>query len=1069
MSAKAINEEALEDHAFALLESLGWTCLHGGQIAPDGPQPERTRYQDVVLTARLENALRRLNPKVPAGAREDAMRRVVNLDVPGLLASNRAFHRLLVDGVEVEVQAEDGMTRGERVHLVDFDEPDQNDLLAVRQYTVVEGNQKRRADIVLFVNGLPIALLELKNPIDENADIESAFNQLETYKKELASLLQYNELLVISDGVEARLGSLTSIYERFMPWRTEDGRVIAQKGQLELDTLLRGVFAPRRLLELLGGFIVYEDDGGKVEKKLAGYHQFHAVRFAVAETVRAAAVQAQSEAAKTRVVDAAADAVMPYGKPELVTASHGKLGDRRVGVVWHTQGSGKSLSMVFYAGRVIAHPAMENPTLVIITDRNDLDDQLFTTFARCKDLLRQTPVQAESRDTLRDLLQVASGGVVFTTIQKFMPDQPGGKFPVLSERRNIVVVADEAHRSQYGFRASYQDKTGVMNVGFAQHLRDALPNASFIGFTGTPIELDDKNTRSVFGEYISVYDIQRAVEDGATVPIYYEGRLARISFADEAKAALDDEFEALTEGEETSRKDALKSRWAQLEAVVGDDNRLALVAADIVEHFETRRASMDGKAMVVCMSRRVCAALYEAIRALRPAWHGEGDEQGEMKVVMTGSAADVEALQPHIRNKSRLTELAKRFREPSDPFKLVIVRDMWLTGFDAPCLHTLYVDKPMQGHGLMQAIARVNRVYRDKPGGLVVDYIGLADSLQRAVSTYTQSGGKGETTVDIDQAVNVLREKLEVCRDLFHGFDVVGFLSATPVKRIPLLAVAAEHVLVQPDGKDRLLQVVLELSSANAICSSSEAAIAAREEIAFYQAVRAFVSKATSSSTHSQADLDHAVRQIVSRAIAAEGMIDIFATVGLKSPDLSILSDEFLADMRELPQKNLAAELLRKLLADELKIRRKTNLIKAEAFSEKLERTVARYHNRAVQTVEVIEELIELAKEMKAAKARGEQLALSDDELAFYDALGTNDSAVQVLGDGILTKIARELTDIIRKNVSIDWTQKEQVKAKLKVLIKRKLREHGYPPDLQPKAIETVIKQAEMLAAEWAA
>ena len=1068
MTPKAVTEEVLEDHAFAVLESLGWTCLHGARIAPDGAEPERATYHDVLLGQRLTSAIDRLNPKVPAAAREDALRRVEHLDVPGLVASNRHFHRLLVDGVEVDVQVADGTTRGERIHLVDFDDPHANDLLAVRQYTVVEGNQNRRADVVLFVNGLPLALLELKNPVDENATIESAFHQLQTYKKQLASLLQYNELLVISDGVQARLGSLTSIYERFLPWRTEDGRVVAPKGKLELDTLIRGVFEPRRMLELVRGFVAFEDDGAKVEKKLAGYHQFHAVRFAVAETVRAAAVQAKAAATKAKPAEGVSDGIVGYGKrAELLADSSGKPGDRRIGVVWHTQGSGKSLTMAFYAGRVIAHPAMENPTLVVLTDRNDLDDQLFTTFARCKDLLRQTPVQADSRDHLRELLQVASGGVVFTTIQKFMPEGPGERFPVLSDRRNIVVVADEAHRSQYGFRATYQK--GVINVGFAQHLRDALPNASFIGFTGTPIELEDKNTRAVFGDYISVYDIQRAVEDGATVPIYYEGRLARISLPDEAKAALDAEFDEVTEGEETTRKDQLKSRWAQLEAVVGDDSRLELVAKDIVEHFEKRRDAMDGKAMVVCMSRRICAALYEAIRALRPEWHGEGDDQGEMKVVITGSASDVAELQPHIRNKARLTELAKRFRDPDDAFKLVIVRDMWLTGFDAPCLHTLYVDKPMQGHGLMQAIARVNRVFRDKPGGLVVDYIGLADSLQKAVQTYTQSGGRGETTVDTDEAVSVLLEKLEVCRDLFHGFDVQAFVKGTPIERVQLLPQAVEHVLEQDDGADRLMQVVLELSKANALCSARDEAIEVRDEVAFYQAVRVALSKVRGGSSKSQAELDHAVRQIVSKAIAAEGMVDIFAAVGLKSPDLGILSEEFLAEVSHLPQKNLAAELLRKLLADELKIRRKTNLVQSEAFSAKLERTVARYHNRAVQTVEVIEELIEIAKEMQAAKARGDNLKLTDDELAFYDALGTNESAVQVMGDAALTMIARELTDIIRKNVTIDWTQKEQVRAKLKVLVKRKLKQHGYPPDLQEQAVATVLKQAEMLAAEWAA
>lgn len=1058
MSPAAVNEEAVEDHALAVLEKLGWATIHGNEIAPGEPRAERDGYDEVVLKGRLEAALRRLNPNVPAHALEDAQRRVQHLDVPGLVAANRHFHRLLVDGVEVEVLAPDGTLRGERVHLADFDEPSNNDLLAVRQFTVVEGQHERRPDIVLFVNGLPLVVVELKNLADEDATIEGAFRQLQTYKAQLPSLLEYNALLVVSDGLLGRVGALTSNFERFAPWRTEDGRVIAPKGQLELDTLLRGIFEPRRFLELLSGFIVFEDDGGAIEKKVAGYHQYHAVRFAVAETIRAAAVQAKQIAVR--------DVEMPYGKPDLITPSHGRAGDRRAGVVWHTQGSGKSLTMAFYAGRVVAHPAMENPTLVVITDRNDLDDQLFGTFARCKDLMRQDPVQAEGRDHLRELLQVASGGVVFTTIQKFMPEERGERFPVLSNRRNVVVIADEAHRSQYGFRAKFQG--GVMNVGFAQHLRDALPNASFIGFTGTPIELEDKNTRAVFGDYISVYDIQRAVEDGATVPIYYEGRLARIALDEDAKALLDEEFEDVTEGEETSRKDQLKSRWAALEAVVGDESRLELVAKDLVEHFERRRDAMEGKAMAVCMSRRICVDLYEAIRALRPEWHGEGDDEGEMKVVMTGSADDGPRFQPHIRNKPRLKELAKRFRDPSDPFKLVIVRDMWLTGFDAPCLHTLYVDKPMQGHGLMQAIARVNRVFRDKPGGLVVDYIGLADSLQKAVHTYTQSGGKGNPNDDLTEAVSVMLAKLEVCRDLFHGFDVNAFLDGAPAERLVLLPQAAEHVFAQQDGSERLTQAVLELSKAFALCGAHDEALEVRDEVAFFQAVKVAITKISGSSARSQAELDHAIRQIVSKAIAADGMVDIFAAAGLQKPDLAILSDEFLAEVRDLPHKNLAAELLRKLLQDELKVRRKKNLVQSEAFSEKLEKTVARYHNRAVQTVEVIEELIHLAKEMQAAKARGDQLHLTDDEMAFYDALGTNESAVQVLGDAILTQIARELTSLIRKNVTIDWTHKEQVRAKLRVLVKKKLRQYGYPPDLQARAVETVIRQAEMLCVEWA-
>ncbi len=785
-------------------------------------------------------------------------------------------------------------------------------------------------------------------------------------------------------------------------------------------------------MDLLQGYVVFEDDGSKLDKKLAGYHQFHAVKMAVAQTVRAA-------------------------KPG---------GDRRVGVVWHTQGSGKSLTMAFYAGRIVAHPAMENPTLVVITDRNDLDDQLFTTFSRSKELLRQTPMQADDRDHLKELLKVASGGVIFTTIQKFIPEEKGAKFPVLTDRRNVVVIADEAHRSQYGFKAKMT--AGAITAGFAQHLRDALPNGSFIGFTGTPIEAEDKSTRAVFGDNISVYDIQRAVEDGATVPIYYEGRLATLSLKDHAKEMLDEEFEDLTEGEEDWKKDKLKSRWAALEAVVGDKNRIDMIAKDLLAHFDHRNEAMQGKAMVVCMSRRICVELYEAIVRLRPAWHTDADADGDIKVVMTGQASDPENFQPHTRQKSRLSELAKRFKNPDDPFKLVIVRDMWLTGFDAPCMHTMYIDKPMQGHGLMQAIARVNRVFRDKPGGLVVDYIGLADSLQQAIHTYTQSGGEGDTTIDVDEAVAVLIEKLEICRGLFQGFDTEAFLMGTPTARLKLLPQAADHVFGLTDGRDRLVKAVLDMSNAHALCSAHEDALAHRDEIAFYQAVKGTVAKSSVGTTPtSAADMDQAIRQIVSNAIVAGGVVDIFDAVGLKKPDLAILSDEFLADVRHLPHKNLAAELLRKLLNDELKAKKKTNLVQADAFSDKLEKTVSRYRNRAIQTVEVIEELISLAKEMKAAEAKGAALNLSKEETAFYDALAVNESAVAVLGDTILTTIARDLAATIRTNVSIDWTQKESVRAKLRTLVRRKLRQYGYPPDMQEAAVDTVLKQAELMAADW--
>jgi type I restriction enzyme R subunit len=797
------------------------------------------------------------------------------------------------------------------------------------------------------------------------------------------------------------------------------------------------MFEKHRFLDLLRSFIVFEDARDGLLKKLAGYHQFGAVREAISQTVRAT-------------------------RPG---------GDRKVGVVWHTQGSGKSLTMTFYAGRVIDEPDMSNPTVVVITDRNDLDDQLFGTFARCHELLRQTPAQARDRDHLRELLQVASGGVVFTTIQKFLPEDKGERFPKLSDRRNIVVIADEAHRSQYGFKSKLvrTNDGGYLLPGFAQHMRDALPNASFIGFTGTPIELTDKSTRAVFGDYISVYDIQRAVEDRSTVPIFYESRLAELKLNEEQRAVIDDEFEEVTEQEEQDRRERLKSRWAALEAVVGDEKRVKLIAEDVIHHFERRLEAIDGKAMIVCMSRRICVAMYEAIRAIRPSWHGDGDEKGSMKVVMTGSASDPLDWQDHIRNKPRREDLANRFRDPKDPLRLVVVRDMWLTGFDAPSMHTLYVDKPMQGHGLMQAIARVNRVFGDKPGGLVVDYLGLADNLRKALAAYTQAGGKGVTAVDVDRAVEVLMEKLEVGRDFFHGYDYAKFMHGNRFERLLVLPGALEHVYAKEDGRDRLLDIVAPLEKAFGLCGARDEAIAVRDEVAFFQTVKAMVLKSSvDQKGRSRADVETAIRQLVSKAIIADRVIDVFEVAGLKKPDLGILSEDFLAEIRNLPQKNLAVELLQKLLHDDLKARRKKNVVQSEAFSEKLEKTIVRYRNRAIETVQVVEELLALAKELRTAAKRGDDLKLTEDELAFYDALGTNDSAVAVLGDAVLTQIARELTQTIRTSVTIDWTVKETVRAKLRTLVRRKLRQHGYPPDKQEKAVETVLKQAELLAADWA-
>jgi type I restriction enzyme R subunit len=1052
-----LTESEVEFTALSWLESVGWQVTHGPDIAPDMPAAERRDYGEVVLAQRLRNALARLNADLPAEVLEDAFRRLTRPEGADLIHRNRVLHRMLVDGVTVEYRTREGSIRGAQARVIDFDDPDNNDWLAINQFTVTENRHTRRPDIVLFVNGLPLAIIELKNPADEEATIWTAFQQLQTYKAELPTLFAFNELLVISDGLEARLGTLTAGREWFKPWRTISGEQVEDVGVPQLEVLLKGVCERARLLALLHDFIVFEDEGGgRLDKKVAGYHQFHAVQVAVQETLRA-----------SQIARKIAEARPPYGSGPFKNA---QPGDRRIGVVWHTQGSGKSLTMAFYAGRIIREPAMANPTIVVLTDRNDLDDQLFGTFSRCQDLLRQPPVQAESRAHLRRLLSVQAGGVVFTTIQKFLPDvgadlrvhpdtgQPQGVAPTLSNRTNIVVIADEAHRSQYDFID-----------GFAGHMRDALPNASFIAFTGTPLELADRNTRAVFGDYISIYDIQRAVEDGATVPIYYESRLAKLDLPEELKPKIEEEFEEVTEGEEVERKEKLKSKWSQLEAIVGAEKRLRLVAQDIVDHFEKRLEAMEGKAMIVCMSRRICVELYREIVRLRPDWHDEDDARGAIKVVMTGSASDPADWQPHIRNKERREFLARRFRDPNDPFKVVIVRDMWLTGFDAPSLHTMYLDKPMRGHGLMQAIARVNRVFRDKPGGLVVDYLGLAHELKAALATYTESGGTGQTAISQEEAVAVMREKYEVCCDLFYGFDRSAWKTGSPEERLSLLPAAQEHILAQENGKERLLKAVQELSKAFALAVPHGEALRIRDDVAFFQAVRASLAKRAPGEPKTDEEIDHAIRQIVSRAVAPEGVVDIFAAAGLKKPDISILSDEFLAEVRGMPQKNLAVELLQKLLKGKIATRRRKNVVQARSFAEMLEQTIRRYQNRAIEAAQVIEELIALAKEMRAADARGEKLGLTEEELAFYDALETNDSAVKVLGDETLRTIARELVATVRNNVTIDWTLRENVRAQLRVLVKRILRKYGYPPDKQEKATQTVLEQAEVLSAEWAA
>ncbi|MHB1317275.1 MAG: type I restriction endonuclease subunit R [Anaerolineae bacterium] len=1025
-----IRESDVEEATMAWFEGLGYTIRNGPEIGPEAYVPERADHEQVVLVGRLERAIARLNPRLPLAAREDAVRQVLRVETPTLIQENRRLHRCLVDGVPVSTHVE-GQERGATVRLVDWDDVENNDWLALHQFTVIERPgpgqpaNKRRADIVVFLNGLPIAILELKNPVDENAPLANALRQIGTYKREIPTLFRHNELIVISDGLAARAGSLTAEGEWYLPWRTIGGQAEAPSADPELRVLVQGLFDRARLLHYLRHCVVYEEDsGGRVQKKIAGYHQFHATQEAV-------------------------QAVVEASRPQ---------GNRRGGVIWHTQGSGKSLTMVFFAGQIALHPAMENPTLVVITDRNDLDGQLYGTFSRCQELLRQTPEQATSRADLRRRLNRAAGGIVFTTVQKFFPDEKGSDHPMLSLRRNIVVLADEAHRSQYDFVD-----------GYARAMREALPNASFVGFTGTPLELSDRNTREVFGDYISIYDIARAVQDGATVPIYYEGRLAQIAINERVRPYLDEDFEEITEDQEEQAREEARRRWTQLEALVGAQERVDMVARDMVQHWEARRAALKGKAMIVCMSRRIAVALYDALVKLRPAWRGTDDAHGMLKVVMTGSASDPEGWQQHVRTKERRDALADRFKDPDDPFEIVIVRDMWLTGFDAPCLHTMYVDKPMRGHGLMQAIARVNRVFRDKPGGLVVDYIGIADQLSKAVKTYSEAGGRGDTALDKSLAVRAFLEKHDICRSLIHGYDWSGWETASYERRLEVLKGALNYVLGLEDGQRRWTQAVRELSKAYALAVPDPRALALVSDVAFYQQVSSALNKPLGGGVVTGETREQAIRELLSQAVAGEGVIDILAAAGLKRPDLSVLDEAFLAQVKSMKHGNLAAELLQRLLRGELRAIGRRNVVEARKFSELLEAAVDAYHKRAITTAKLIEQLIEIAHEMKAAQARGEALGLDQNEVAFYDALADNGSAVELMGDELLCKIARELVVMLRREVTIDWTERESVKANLRVQVKRMLRKYKYPPDRQEKATEIVLQQAETLAVDLAA
>lgn len=1046
-----MTEDQLEKEALGWLCELGYTHRYGPDIAHDGSDPERENYRDVVLAERLRAAIARLNPKVPLAAREDALRQVLALGIPAQLSANRLFHRLLVGGVPVQYQV-DGETRGDFVRLIDWADVAANDWLAVNQFSILGPKHTRRPDIILFINGLPLVLLELKNPADLHADIWKAYEQIQTYKEQIPDIFQYNEILVISDGSEARMGSLSANAERFLRWRTIDGDGLDPLGEFnELETLIRGVLAPEMLLDYLRFFVLFEDDGTLV-KKIAGYHQFHAVRAAINQVV--------------------------------VSSQPG--GSHKGGVVWHTQGSGKSITMTCFAARVMQAAAMENPTIVVITDRNDLDGQLFGVFSLAQDLLREQPVQALTRGDLREKLgNRPSGGIVFATIQKFMPGVDEDSFPVLSTRHNIVVIADEAHRTQYGFGAQMKavpaeaapqaaETSGQYvtryQVGYAQHLRDALPNATFVAFTGTPVSSEDRDTRAVFGDYIHVYDMQQAKEDGATVAIYYESRLAKLALKESELPHLDEQVDELAEDEEEDQQSRLKSRWAALEKVVGAEPRIQAVAADLAAHFDKRNldlvemGQMPGKAMVVAMSREICVHLYNEIIKLRPDWHDEDPEKGAVKIVMTGSASDKALLRPHIYSGQVKKRLEKRFKDPSDPLKLVIVRDMWLTGFDAPCVHTLYIDKPMKGHNLMQAIARVNRVFKDKQGGLVVDYIGIANELKAALKEYTASKGRGRPTVDAHEAYALLEEKLEVLRALLHGFDYSDFATGGH----KLLAGAANHVLGLKDGKKRFADNALAMAKAFTLCSTLDEARAVREEVAFFQAIKVLLTKREfSQQKKTDEERELAVRQIIGNAVVSGEVVDVFQAVGLDKPNIGLLDEDFLAEVRNLPERNLAVELLERLLEGEIKSRFSANLAQERKFSELLSNVITRYQNRSIETAQVIEELIEMAKKFAAASKRGEALGLNEDELAFYDALANNEASVRELGDEILARIAHELTTSLRQNVTVDWNNRESVRAKLRLLVRRILRKYKYPPDQQEEAAQLVLAQAETLCEAW--
>jgi len=1041
-----ITENEIELFAIELLEKLGFEYIYAPNIAPDSDTPMRESFEDVILKGKLQNSLAAINPTLDYDLIEYAVKQCQRLRTTELLTDNETFHKMITEGITVEVQ-KDGVTRGEIVKLIDFDDVSRNDFVVSNQFTIVENGINKRPDLILFINGLPLVVVELKNPVDENATIGSAYKQIQTYKSTIPSLFTYNAFCIISDGLVAKAGSISAGITRFMSWKSSDGKNEASKLVSRIETLINGMLNPVTLLDLIRNFIVYEKNtkiDSKTQittietvKKLAAYHQYYAVNKAVERTTQASSID----------------------------------GDKKGGVIWHTQGSGKSLSMVFYTGKIVL--ALNNPTILVITDRNDLDDQLFDTFASSQSLLRQEPIQAQDREQLKNLLKVASGGVIFATIQKFQPED-GNIYDELSGRRNIIVLADEAHRTQYGFKpktVDEKDKDGnvigkKIVYGFAKYLRDALPNATYLGFTGTPIESSDVNTPAVFGDYVDIYDISQAVEDGATVTIYYESRLAKINLSDEGKKLVE-ELDGELGNDDLSETQKAKAKWTQLEALIGSENRVKEVANDIVTHFEARQEVFDGKGMVVAMSRRIATRLYEEIIKLRPDWHSNDLNKGIIKVVMTASSSDGPQMAKHHTSKQQRRDLANRMKDTNDELKLVIVRDMWLTGFDAPSMHTLYIDKPMKGHNLMQAIARVNRVYKDKPAGLVVDYLGIASDLKKALSFYSDSGGKGDPALAQEQAVALMLEKLEVLSQMYHGFAYENYFQADTREKLSLILEAEEHILGLEDGKKRYINEVTALSQAFAIAVPHDEAMDVKDEVSFFQAVKARLVKFNGTAGGpTDEEMETTIRQVIDKALVTEQVIDIFDASGIKKPDISILSEEFLMEVQGMKHKNIALEVLKKLLNDEIKTRMKTNLVQSKSLMEMLENSIKKYHNKIITAAEVIEELINLSKDIHKMDDELKEMGLTSFEYAFYTAVANNDSAKELMEKDVLRELAVVLTERVRANASIDWTIKESVRSKLKVIVKRTLRQFGYPPDMQMLATETVLKQAEMIANE---